>query len=173
MTAATTTPPILNLADIEARPRPDEFAPDDAATRDRFAARMARLGPRLGLSQLGCSLVVVPPGKRAFPFHNHHVNDELFVVLEGSGELRLGAATHAVRAGDVIGCPPGGPASAHQLVNTGDAELRYLAISTMRWPEVCDYPDSGKFAVYESGRGADGFYHCGRAEQLLDYWDGE
>ena len=165
--------PILSLAEVDAQPRPDEFAAADAATRERFAARMARLGPRLGLAQLGCSLVVVPPGKRAFPFHNHHVNDELFVILEGRGELRLGAATHAVVAGDVIGCPPGGPDSAHQLVNSGDAELRYLAISTQRWPEVCDYPDSGKFAVYESGRGADGFYHCGRGEQLLDYWDGE
>ena len=96
---------------------------------------------------LGYNITAVPPGKRAFPLHNHVVNEEMFFVLEGSGELRVGDATHPVRAGDIIACPPGGPETAHQLVNTGDAELKYLAVSTTLSPEVCDYPDSGKFGV--------------------------
>jgi hypothetical protein len=58
-----------------------------------------------------------------------------------------GGAEHPVKPGDVIACPAGGPETAHQLVKTGETELRYLAVSTMLAPEVCEYPDSGKFSV--------------------------
>jgi uncharacterized cupin superfamily protein len=63
-------------------------------------------------------------------------------------------------------------------VNTGEAELRYLAISTMMSPEVCEYPGSGKFTVISgSAPGGDKAkrrtWYVGRAENSLDYWDGE
>jgi uncharacterized cupin superfamily protein len=102
----------------------------------------------------------------------------MFVILEGTGTLRFGSDTHPVTAGDVIACPAGGPETAHQLINTGETELRYLAISTMREPEVCDYPDSGKFAVISGtvpggDKGARRSWYVGRAENSHDYWDGE
>ena len=53
----------------------------------------------------------------------------------------------AQKLGDIIACPPGGPETAHQILNTGNEELRYLAVSTKPSPEICDYPDSGKFGV--------------------------
>lgn len=34
------------------------------------------------------------------------INEEMFFVLEGNGELRVGDATHPVRAGDIIACRP-------------------------------------------------------------------
>jgi len=160
---------ILNLSEI---PLTDHgHAPD-------FAAKLGQFGPLIGLQQLGCRLVILPPGKKAWPYHAHHVNEELFIILGGTGTLRLGGAEHPVKAGDVIACPAGGPETAHQLVNTGDAELRYLAISTMMSPEVCEYPDSGKFTVISgSAPGGDKSkrrtWYVGRAENSLDYWDGE
>jgi uncharacterized cupin superfamily protein len=162
-------PSILNLSEI---PLTDHgHAPD-------FAAKLGQFGPLIGMKQLGCRLVIVPPGKKAWPYHAHHVNEELFIILGGSGTLRLGGAEHPVRAGDVIACPAGGPETAHQLVNTGDGELRYMAISTMMSPEVCEYPDSGKFTVISgSAPGGDKSkrrtWYVGRAENSLDYWDGE
>jgi len=78
---------------------------------------------------------------------------------------------------DVTREQTGGPETAHQIINTGDAELKYLAISTLVYPEICDYPDSRKFLVSEGQRDADGkvrgFRHIGRSESNLDYWDGE
>lgn len=102
----------------------------------------------------------------------------MFVILDGVGTLRLGGVDHPVKAGDVIACPAGGPETAHQLVNTGEAELRYLAISTMLTPEVMEYPDSGKFVVISgSAPGGDKavrrLWYVGRAEASLDYYDGE
>jgi uncharacterized cupin superfamily protein len=143
-----------------------------------FASRDARLGPLIGMRQLGCTLTVVPPGKRSCPFHNHRANEELFLILEGRGTLRYGATERPVRAGDLIACPTGGPETAHQLVNTSDADLRYLAFSTKLEPEICEYPDSDKVLAF------DGFGHNSRNATKLDvmvhrsaadvdYWDGE
>ena len=65
---------------------------------------------------------------RGSPFHSHRVNEEMFYVVAGEGEVRLGTERFPIRAGDVIACPPGGPETAHQIINTSNAELRYLAV---------------------------------------------
>jgi len=170
------THPIINLDQIELPARPAHLAaPGDAA--QRFEGRMGAVGSRIGAHKLGYNITAVPPGKRAFPLHNHRVNEEMFFILEGAGEVRIGGARHAVRKGDFIACPPGGPETAHQIVNTGNVELKYLAVSTLQYPEICDYPDSGKFLVAEGQRDAhgnvQGFRHIGRSGNSIDYWDGE
>lgn len=169
--------PIINIADVELEPRPAAFAPTGAAA-ERFDARMGFIGPRIGAQKLGYNITAVPPGKRAFPFHNHQVNEEMFFILQGTGEARIGAQTYPVREGDVIACPAGGKEAAHQITNTGTEELRYLAVSTKLTPEICEYPDSGKFGVLaEFAAGADGklqrFTFVGRESGSLDYWEGE
>ena len=170
------TRPILNLDDVEFQSRPPAFAATGDAAQ-RFDARMGVVGARIGAKGLGYNITAVPPGKRAFPLHNHMVNEEMFFILEGRGELRLGDATHPVRAGDFIACPAGGRETAHQLVNTGDGELKYLAVSTALSPELCQYPDSDKFAVSvygESARPGDWrFRYVGREEDARGYWEGE
>ena len=168
--------PVVNIADIQLRPRAAAYAASGAAAQ-RFGAQMGEIAPLIGAQKLGYNLTAIPPGKRAFPFHNHRVNEEMFFILEGSGQVRIGAQTHAIRTGDIIACPPGGPESAHQFINTGATDLKFLAVSTLIYPEICDYPDSGKFLVAENQRDADGnvrgFRYIGRAESALDYWDGE
>ena len=169
--------PVLNIADVELQPRPSAFAAKGAAAQ-RYDARMGMIAPRLGAQKLGYNVTAVPPGKRAFPLHNHRVNEEMFFVLEGTGEVRIGDAVHPIRAGDVIACPPGGPETAHQIVNTGAAELKYLAVSTKLTPDIAEYPDSGKFGVLaEYPAGADGkpqaFRFVGRLNLGIDYWEGE
>ncbi len=171
------TKPILNIADVDLQPRPAAFAPKGPAA-ERFDARMAYIGPRVGAQRLGYNITAVPPGKRAFPFHNHRVNEEMFFVLEGAGEVRIGPQTYPIRKGDIIACPPGGKESAHQIVNTGSEELRYLAVSTKMSPEIAEYPDSGKFGVLAELAGAPGekpqqFRFVGRDDRQVDYWEGE
>jgi uncharacterized cupin superfamily protein len=135
---------------------------------DRFASHDAQLGPLIGARDLGCTLTVVPPGKRSCPFHSHRANEEMFLILDGRGTLRYGATERPVRAGDLIACPTGGVETAHQLVNTSDAELRYLAFSTKRYPEIVEYPDSDKVLSYDGKFGI-----MVRRAADVDYWDGE
>src|SRR3954465_12031792 len=120
---------IVNLSELELQPRPPQFAPTGAAA-ERYDARIAFSGARIGAKKLGYNLTAVPPGKRAFPFHSHRGQEEMFYVIEGTGEVRIGAERSPIGAGDIIACPAGGPETAHQIVNTGSVELKYLAVST-------------------------------------------
>jgi uncharacterized cupin superfamily protein len=162
--------PIINIADVTLDPRPPAMSPKGEAA-EKYDAKMGFIGTRIGARKLGYNLTAVPSGKRAFPLHNHHVNEEMFFILQGSGELRMGDAVHPIRTGDVIACPPGGKDVAHQIVNTGTEELRYLAVSTKESPELVDYPDSGKFGILAE-RPGERFAFIGRADQSLDYWEG-
>lgn len=168
--------PILNIDQLEFIPRPPELAPKGELA-ERYDARMAWLGTRIGAQQLGYNVTAVPPGKRAFPLHSHRANEEMFFVLQGSGTVRIGSETHPVRAGDVIACPAGGPDTAHQIINTGSEELRYLAVSTKISPEVCEFPESGKFGVTaelapSAGGDARTLQFIGREGDSLNYWEG-
>ena len=159
--------PIINISDLEFAPVP---APMPESVKGKFeGARFGQVGRKIGAQKLGYNVTVVPPGKRAFPFHSHRVNEEMFFVLEGEGEVRIGDKTYPIRKGDFIAHPPGGADTAHQIVNTSANELRYLAVSTTHSPEIADYPDSKKFGVGT----ADGFRFLGRTDQSLNYWDGE
>ena len=133
-------------------------------------------GKLLGLKGLGISYNEVPAGKSSCPFHNHHVEDELFVILEGEGTYRFGEQSYAVKGGDVLGAPAGGRDTAHQIINTGSVTLRYLGVSTMAQTEVCEYPDSDKILVSSRPAGDETgkVRHMVRTgEHNLDYWDGE
>ena len=117
--------------------------------------------------KLGAGYDVLAPGKRSCPYHLHHAQEEMFVILEGEGTLRVAGYMVPVRAGDVVFIPPG-PEYPHQFINTSDAPMRYLGISTQERPELCEYPDSGKVAGYIRG-----LRIIQRPGETLDYWDGE
>ena len=152
-------------------------APTGAAA-ERYDTKMGFISRKIGARKLGYNLTAVPPGERAFPFHNHQVNEEMFFVLAGSGEIRIGDETFPIRTGDIIACPAGGHETAHQIINTGSQELRYLAISTQQSPEIAEYPDTGRFGVLaemaqNSNETARMLMFVGREEQSLSYWEEE
>lgn len=123
--------------------------------------------------KLGCGYDELAPGKRSCPYHFHYAQEEMFVIFEGEGTLRVAGETLPIKAGDVI-CIPPGPEYPHQIINTGGRTLKYLSISTQEYPEVAEYPDSGKYAAYAREKGpllAGRRVH--RADDDLDFWDGE
>jgi uncharacterized cupin superfamily protein len=128
----------------------------------------AGLAQGTAASQLGISIDTLAPGKRGCPYHLHHAQEEMFIVLEGEGTLRVAGEMLAVKAGDVAFIPAG-PEYPHQFINTSGAPLKYLSVSTRQRPEVCEYPDSGKHLAFTSS----GFRALQRAENNVDYWDGE
>jgi uncharacterized cupin superfamily protein len=156
---------IINIADVPLT---------DRGNGKQFVFKAGRAGPTLGLSGLGCAVHVVPAGKKAYPFHRHHVMDELFYIVSGNGEYRFGDDVHPVRAGDLVSAPAG--SKAHQLINTGAEDLRYLGISTMGSVDIVDYPDSGKVGIAAGVKNGDfktaTYVAVGRV-QKADYFDGE
>jgi uncharacterized cupin superfamily protein len=122
--------------------------------------------------KLGASFDALAPGKRVCPYHLHHAQEELFVVLEGSGTIRIAGEMLPIKAGDVIFIPAG-PEYPHQIINSSEATLKYLSISTMEEPEICEYPDSGKFMAEGSMDREKTFEVIAKVGSNLDYWDGE
>jgi uncharacterized cupin superfamily protein len=142
-----------------------------------FGAVIEDLSDFLELSRLGVRRYHVEPGDRAWPFHAHLANEELIIIEEGQGQLRVGDRRVDVVEGDVIGFPaePGYP---HQLINDAERSLVYLCVSTMREPDVTLYPDSDKIGVL-AGEPPGGESDERTFEKYLDdaperdYWDGE
>jgi uncharacterized cupin superfamily protein len=157
--------PVLNLDEIA------DF--DDVEENGIFTSRRAFVGSRIGARQLGYNLTVLPPGKVQCPFHSHHGEEEMFLILEGEGELRFGDERYPLRRHDVVACPTGGREVAHQIINTGSVPLRYLALSTLAPIDICEYPDSGKIALAVERPGEPGPRKMFRAEDSVDYYDRE
>ena len=121
----------------------DESTPTERETGKRFGFRYRPLAEPAGGRAIGGSFYEVPPGRTIFPYHWHSVNEEAMFVVEGEGTLRIGDERVPIRAGDWVSFPVG-PDSAHQVINSGAATLRLLALSTKSTGEVVAYPDSGK-----------------------------
>jgi uncharacterized cupin superfamily protein len=145
-------------------------APESSA----FGGLRQRVAAHLGAEKLGYSLFAVPPGKAAFPYHTHTGNEEMIYIIDGEAILRLGKEELSVSAGTVVACPHGAEYP-HQLINTGNKELRYLVVSTMEYPDICEYPDSNKIGAYATGtRGRQvGFRALYVKDTNVNYYQGE
>ncbi|MBL8521744.1 MAG: cupin domain-containing protein [Betaproteobacteria bacterium] len=158
------TKPIANLDEVE-------FT--DIEANGFYTSKRAQFSAAIGAKQLGYNLTELAPGCAQCPFHSHRCEEEMFLILDGEGELRYGKDTYRIKKHDVIACPTGGPETAHQIINTGSVPLRYLSLSTMADVEVCEYPDSDKVGVYAGGGDAPRLRKLVRSESGVDYYDRE
>ena len=149
---------IVNVADVEPVAR-------DGVTVGRRVRYLAR---EAGAQRTGLRHAEVYPGRLSNPPHCHSLEDEIFVVLEGEGDLLLwendGVTEEPVRPGAVV-ARPAGTGVAHAF-RAGEGGLTVLMYGAREPGEICFYPRSGK--VYFSGLGL-----VARLGEPLDYWDGE
>jgi hypothetical protein len=86
------TPPILNIDALDLQPWGYGVSiPGAGQASDRYQARIGFASRQLGAKKLGYNLTVLPPGKSAFPFHCHSVNEEMFFVVAGRCRSPRGA----------------------------------------------------------------------------------
>ena len=154
----------------------DELEYKEFGKGKKFLAERATVGDQIGAARLGYAVIRLQPGKRAWPRHAHYVTEEFFYVLEGEGTLRHADAEQPLRAGDFI-CAPPDPKQPHQIINTSDEMLTYIALSNEMETDVMLYPDSGKYGVWHGDssdfRSPENFVVFARKETAVDYWDGE
>ncbi len=150
---------IVNVDDVEAVERETET----------IGRQIRDLGRVAGSSRTGLRFSEIRPGKLGSPPHCHSAEEEIFVVLEGDGQLLLweregGVAEHAVRTGSVVTRLPG-TGVAHAF-RGGDSGMTLLMYGTRDPGDLCFYPRSGK--VMFRGLGL-----VTRVGERLDYWEGE
>jgi uncharacterized cupin superfamily protein len=110
---------------------------DDGA--EVFLSPLSRI---TGLERAGVNLVRVPPGRRAFPLHRHHVEEEWVYVVSGIAEVRLDAERRRLGPGGFAVFPPGGPA--HAVENpSANAYLVCLMGGENAPGEIVDFPEAG------------------------------
>jgi quercetin dioxygenase-like cupin family protein len=68
---------------------------------------------------------VVPPGASIGVHRHASDNEEIYIVIDGKGLMRLGECEFEVGPGDVVLNPPDGT---HGLSNTGHSDLRLVVI---------------------------------------------
>ncbi len=161
------TKPIVNIEDIEY---------SSFGKGDKFQADRGPVSALIGAKQLGYAVIRLQPGKRAWPYHSHRAIEEMFYVISGTGTLRHADERYPIRAGDFISAPAD-PEQPHQIINTSDDELVYIALSNQLDTDVMHYPDSGKFGVW-NGNASDlkspgNFFLFGKLEDAVNYWEGE
>ena len=142
-----------------------------------FAYYNKKLAAAVGGEKLGTTLYKLMPGKKCFPYHFHYANEEAVFVLEGSGTLRMNNKMMAIKQGDYMAFPVGAD-YAHQIINTSQNPLIFLCISTMKHPDVVEYPDSNKVGVNAGvapgGDPAQAKLKARfRKQEAVDYFDGE
>lgn len=156
-------------------PRPDSIINlDDVEAQ--LEGRSKRVAIKAGAVRTGLNWLSLRGGEEGAPPHCHSAEEEIFVVLDGEGELLLWAPPspesplqaepterHALRRGSVVSRPAGTRIS-HSFV-AGDAGLTLLAYGERDTSDVCWYPRSNK--IFFRGLGV-----IGRLE-LLSYFDGE
>jgi uncharacterized cupin superfamily protein len=153
---------------------PNIYNPDFDEQRDTvdgFHAQRSRLGYQLGTERIGLSLWLIPAGQTAYPYHFHLAEEEVLVLLEGDLALRTPTGWERVRRGDVVRFPVGED-GAHQLVNDGAADARFLSVSTHGQPDIVLYPDEGKIGPAERNPDGKGLKLFFKLEDAVDYDQG-
>lgn len=148
--------------------RPAEIVAHDAIEavawgRGDVAVTLTDYGSAAGSRRSGLQHIAVTPGMLSGPPHCHSAEEELFVVLDGDGELELGDRRLAVRPGSVVGRPPG-TGVAHAF-RAGASGLALLGYGTHVPDDVTWYQRSNKVRL----RGVDVNFRV----EPVDYWDGE
>jgi uncharacterized cupin superfamily protein len=117
--------------------------------RPPFSSRRKRLVDP-ATARIGASVWEIAPRSTQLPYHFHHVQEELVVVLKGRVVLRTGTGERELCEGDVVHFPAG-PNGAHALGNETDEGARVLWLSELADAEIAEYPDSGKVRVVTRG----------------------
>jgi uncharacterized cupin superfamily protein len=134
---------------------------DDAGLITQF------LGAAAGSQKLYVNIDKVPPKAFSTKYHSHSQQEEFFMILEGSGELRLNGREYTVKKGDFI-AKPSAQNIAHQFFNSSSDTLVILDVGTVEKEDTCYYPDeeiymqksNGKLTVFEK-------------QSVIDHWSSD
>jgi uncharacterized cupin superfamily protein len=93
-----------------------------------------------GVSRIGFGIVELSPGCDTQPAHYHKHEEEHLYVLEGTGTLHLGDATHRLTKGSYVNFPAGQEV-AHYVSNDSKKPLKYIMAGERIEDDKVVYPE--------------------------------
>jgi uncharacterized cupin superfamily protein len=156
-------------------PEWEDLGPDERP--EPFCRLHFHAGRAAGARELGAAVYELAPGESSFPLHFHHANEEMLIVLSGAPTLRTLGDRRALAPGEVVAFPTGAE-GAHRVDNETGEPVRILVLSTMRGPDIVEYPDSAKFGLRDPAPGAipaagDRLRLNFPRDAAVGYWEGE
>jgi uncharacterized cupin superfamily protein len=109
-------------------------------------SRFMHVGHRVGSTLLGGTLMEVGAGYRG-PYHLHHGNEEMVVVLRGRVTVRDEAGERDLGEGDTAFFALGRD-GLHAIENRSEAPARFLLLSSKVHPDVTERPEEGVVGVF-------------------------
>lgn len=103
----------------------------------------AHLTEPLGCEGMKANVRRLDPGQ-SIPYHTEGAQEELFVPLDGPGDLRVAGTTHRLQAGDIVRVAPSTPRAAR---NEGDEPRRWFMVGApptggpYEWGPDADFVD--------------------------------
>ena len=113
---------------------------------ERKTVRIRHIGHAFGSELIGGILLELEPGHRG-PYHLHHGNEELALVISGSVTVRGPEDGPRLGPGDLAFFARG-RAGLHALENHSDEPARVLLLSSKVSPDVTERPDEGLVGVF-------------------------
>lgn len=132
--------------------RIDAVTPVPYGFGGRIGGTMTDIGRNMGSQSIGLVIQTIPPGNRASRRHRHVFQEEILVVMSGTGALLHGDTRIPAGPGDSF-CYTPEDAELHTFENTGTSDLVIWAFGNRFTHEVCLYPDEG--VAFVEGLGAE------------------
>lgn len=145
---------------LNIRAMPSEFSETDPLGK----MTTLMLGEAAGSEQIYVNIDQVQPGAKSVKYHSHSRQEEFFLILNGTGTLRMNGEEHPVAKGDFV-AKPAGKNNVHQFINTGSEVLEILDVGTKADGDVAYYPDEDVYLI----RGKAAF----RSSDALTDWDSD
>lgn len=120
----------------------NDIVPFDYKYDGPIGSQMADVGRNIGSQTIGLNIQTVQPGNYSSRRHRHVFQEEILVVISGTGLLHHGKEQLPVRPGDAV-CYLAADPDAHTFENTGTVPLVIWAFGNRLNYEVCEYPDHG------------------------------
>lgn len=98
------------------------------------------VGDAVGCEKIYVNVDYVKPGGKSVKYHSHSKQEEFFLIMSGTGILKICGDEITIKAGDVIS-KPAGKSIAHQFINNGSNILQILDVGTREKGDVVTYPD--------------------------------
>ncbi|HBD64456.1 MAG TPA: mannose-6-phosphate isomerase [Clostridiales bacterium] len=121
-----------------------ESLPENYIWKDTAGLITKFLGEAAGSRKIYVNIDCVPANAYSTKYHSHSQQEEFFLILSGSGTLRLNGTESTVSTGDFI-AKPAGQNIAHTFYNSGNEVLTILDAGTIEKEDTCYYPDEDMY----------------------------
>jgi uncharacterized cupin superfamily protein len=121
-----------------------EQLPESFIWKDSIGLITKSLGAAAGSQKIYVNIDYVPPRSYSTKYHSHSQQEEFFMILSGSGTLRLNDKEWLVEQGDFI-AKPAAQEIAHTFYNSGNESLVILDVGTNEKEDTCYYPDEDMY----------------------------